>query len=75
MEVDKLLLRHYMLYEFQKAIMQLLLRNPCKTLGQNVVDLRTVQKWSAKIRSEDFNLKVELQNNILILMIMLSKLC
>jgi len=29
-------------------------------LGQNVVDFWTVQRWSAKIRSKNFNLKDEL---------------
>lgn len=57
MSVDKVHLRHCLLYEFQKGSQaSVACKNLCDTLGSEVVNVRTCQRWFVKFRSGDFSL-------------------
>ncbi|GFT25711.1 histone-lysine N-methyltransferase SETMAR [Trichonephila clavipes] len=58
MSVDKVPLRHCILYEFQKGSnTSVACKNLCAVFGEDIVNVRTCQRWLSKFRSGDPSLQ------------------
>ncbi|GFX80681.1 hypothetical protein TNCV_499481 [Trichonephila clavipes] len=58
MSVDKVHLRHYILYEFQKGSnASVACKNLSAAFGKDIVYARTCQRWFNKFRSGDLSLQ------------------
>ncbi|GFU82583.1 histone-lysine N-methyltransferase SETMAR [Trichonephila clavipes] len=58
MSVDKVHLRHCILYEIQKeSNASVACKNLCAVIGKDIVHVRTCQRWFSNFRSGDLSLK------------------